>query len=931
MMNYPGDNDAMAVWTGKNRVFDDPFLLPSSNSIPTELQSALDFCLYLYYLNPLYRRASIRVISHFVTDIDFIDKSGDQKERDEFKDYLIHKLDLFGALLEMGQEWSCFQGDTQVVTQSGVFPIKELTGKRVNVLSKGGVYRPADFKSYGVQKLLEVEFSDGSKVFATPEHKWEVLNCAGKEVVLTTAELKNRHSIVRTVAPRPEKNAEYKEGVRHGFIFGDGSLSSKGKRTTATFYGAKDKALMPFFEGHGNAPITRADRTDCVRQSGFPAHYKDLPANDASAAYWYGFVCGFLAADGTVDTHGCAMLTQTKRATLEAIYDQLPRLGMCAGPIRSQQRVTDLRKYNNGNENAVYDSTIHLVTLLKRFMQPDDFIIPAHRDKFIKKWNPASVYGKYIDVKSVKDTGRVEEVFCCTEMETHTLVLRNGILTSNCYGNGFLRLHFPFDRVLIDHRDGKYKEYALPMFGNDVKYDYKSMKYDVPDPLTFHKPKDQRTRVKLDFIDRPSRDKDRIKLRKIDPRQIVLQHAFLSGKTQVLYRFEPEFVTLIRNSVMFQVNETPMSMLKAIAMEQDFLFNEGQVFHFRAPTISGVSNFGWGMPETIANYRHIHQLQVLRKIDEVVGLDYMLPFRLFSPVSNTQANDPMNYMLLSRWGNEIKEIIKRRRVDPFAMHALPFPVNYQEFGAQGKSLAPKELVEYHNNVLLDAMGYPAELFKGSLQVQQVPTAVRLFENSFHFIHQNFDRILKWVTKRVLDYIGQAQMGVQLQLPRIADNLEKQNVYMQLAAGAEIPRSIAYAPFGITDPVEAAKQRAQEDIAIKKEQNKLQADFEREQSVGSMDSILAAQAQQQGGGNGSSPAGPAISSGAAGNVSPLDIQQQAEEMAGKWLQLPIGERRKEMDNVRATNPNLHAMAKQKMEEMRSQAGSAGVQQLSQPQQ
>ena len=44
MMNYPGDNDAMAVWTGKNRVFDDPFLLPSSNSIPTELQSALDFC-----------------------------------------------------------------------------------------------------------------------------------------------------------------------------------------------------------------------------------------------------------------------------------------------------------------------------------------------------------------------------------------------------------------------------------------------------------------------------------------------------------------------------------------------------------------------------------------------------------------------------------------------------------------------------------------------------------------------------------------------------------------------------------------------------------------------------------------------------------------------------------------------------------------------
>jgi hypothetical protein len=602
MVNYPGDNDAFAIWTGKNRVFADPFLLPSSTAIPTELQSALDFCLFLYYLNPLYRRASTRVISHFVTDIDFVGKDGDQDERDEFKKFLIDDLDIFGALLEVGQEWSC-------------------------------------------------------------------------------------------------------------------------------------------------------------------------------------------------------------------------------------------------------------------------------------------------------------------------------------YGNAFLRLHLPFDRVLVDHRDGKYKEYALPMFGADVKYDYKAMKYDVPDPTTFDRPKDKRARVKLDFIDRPSRDKSRIRLRKIDPRQVVLQHSFMSGKQQMIYRFEPEWVTMIKNSIMYQVNETPMSMLKAIALEQDFLFNEGQVFHFKAPTISGVSNYGWGLPETIANFRHIHQLQVLRKIDEAVGLDYMLPFRMFHPVASSQASDPMNYMLLNRWGSEIKEVIKRRRLDPFAMHALPFPVSYQEFGAQGKNLAPKDLVEYHNNVLLDSMGYPAELFRGSLQVQQIPTAVRLFENSFHFIHQGFDRIVKWVSGRICDYIGQQRLETSLQLPRLADDLERQRVYMQLAAGAEIPRSIAYGPFGIKDPVEAAKQRAQEDIEIQKEQMKLQSDFQRQQQLGSMDSILAQQAQQSGGG-GSSPAGMEGAAG-GGDMNPLDIQNKAAELAQQWLQLPVGERQKQMAAVRTSNPNLHAMAKQKMEEMRSQAESQGRQALSQP--
>lgn len=930
MTNYPGGDDAMAIWTGKSRAFHDPFLLPSSNAMPTELQSALDFCLYLYYLNPLYRRASIRVVSHFITSIEFVNKTGSQEERDALKDYLINQLDLFSILLEVGQEWACFAGETNVVTRDGVFAIKDLAGKRVDVLSKGGAYRSADFKSYGKQKLMEVEFSDGRKVYATPEHQWEVLNNSGKEVKLPTSKLKNRFRIVRTAAPRPEKNEEYYEGVRHGFVFGDGSLSSGGKRSTAMFCGVKDLEMMQYFEGLGNAPRQREDRKEMIRQSGFSPEYKSLPANDRSASYWYGFVCGFLAADGSVDVHGCALLTQSRKYVMEAVVAQLPRIGMVAGPIKHSHGVSTFTRPDGST--YTHEGDMYCATLLKRFMLPQDFLISKHKDNFIKHFNAESVYGKYVAIKSVKTTDRFEEVFCCEEQETNSFVIDNGILTSNCYGNAYIRLHLPFDRVLIDHRGGKYREYALTMFGQDIKYDYKTMTYDIPDPLSFDKPVDKRTRVSLPFIDRPSRDKDRIRLRKLDPRQVVLQYSFMSGKNQIIYRFEADFLTLIKKGVLHQVNETPMSMLKAISLDQDFLFNEGQVFHFKAPTISGVSNYGWGLPETIANYRHIHQLQVLRKIDEVVGMDYMLPFRLFSPEAATSSNDPMNYMLMSRWGSEIKEIIKRRRADPFSMHALPFPVTYQEFGAQGKTLAPKELVEYHNDVLLDAMGYPAELFKGSLQIQQVPTAIRLFENSFYFIQQGFDKILKWATRRVLDYIGQQQIGVELMLPRVADNLEKASVYMQLAAGAEIPRSIAYAPFGIKDPVEAVKQRAQEDIEIQKEQQKLQQDFEREQTVGSMDAVINAQGQQAQGG-GSSPAGDDASGPQGGGeaMSPMDIEGKAQQHADEILKMPVGERQKALANIKASNPNLHALTKQKMEEKRSQAASDGVKALSQPDQ
>ena len=66
--------------------FDDPFMLPSSQHMPEDLASSLDFCLFLYYLNPQYRRASSRVIRHFITDFEYPGE-GSGSEKDTLDDY----------------------------------------------------------------------------------------------------------------------------------------------------------------------------------------------------------------------------------------------------------------------------------------------------------------------------------------------------------------------------------------------------------------------------------------------------------------------------------------------------------------------------------------------------------------------------------------------------------------------------------------------------------------------------------------------------------------------------------------------------------------------------------------------------------------------------------------------------------------------------
>lgn len=486
----------------------------------------------------------------------------------------------------------------------------------------------------------------------------------------------------------------------------------------------------------------------------------------------------------------------------------------------------------------------------------------------------------------------------------------------NCYGNAFARIYFPFDRFLVDPRNNM--EYSLDMFGSRARYVSTKMMYEVPDPIN---PRGQK--IQLKFRDRKSMDPSRIKLRLMNPRRILIRHNILSGTSQYVYKFENELLNDIKQGRLHVVNETPMPMLAAIRNNQDFLFDPDTVFHFKAPTVSGISNYGWGLPPTIAHYRNLHQIQVYRKLDEAVGLDYMLPFRLFSPSAEQPPTEMVGQFLNGRWASEIKKIIDNRRQNKFAMHSLPFPVVYQEFGAEGKELTPKDLIEFQTGTLFDGMGYPQELFKGSLQYVQIPTALRMFENSFMYIHIGCNNMVDWVVRRVRQYLNQPKMKTRLQLPQLADSIEKKNMIFQLATMGEISRETGYESLGIKDPQVEMKKRLEEDMALQREQAKAQQELQKEIETGS---IQPSDQQSQGGQQGSLP-GQSQGQPGAGQT-PMNVQQAAQDLAKYWMSLPEGDRRNAMTAAESSDPQTYALAKHFMEKERNAGASQGRQQVNQ---
>lgn len=479
------------------------------------------------------------------------------------------------------------------------------------------------------------------------------------------------------------------------------------------------------------------------------------------------------------------------------------------------------------------------------------------------------------------------------------------------YGNVFARLFLPFNRFLVDERAGPENrvEWSLQSFPEElIRYRWQTVDYEVPDPRQTDRPMAKRKKVALPFCDRRAADMKRLRLRLLDPRNVYIKHALWSGQNQYVAKLDPSYISQIKTGLLWQVNDTPIWVLEAIRDGHDIQFSDGEIFHLKCPTISGITNGGFGLPPVIANFRNLHQVAVYRKMDEAIGRDYILPLRVLSPNATTTLTDALNNSHLGEWKASAAEMIKRHRIDPFAIHATPFPLTMQQLGGDGSALVSKDLQKFQRDTTLDGAGFPAELFHSSLSYQMTPIALRNFEQAKRFLGRGLSDMVAWVADRVNDFMGRARIPTKLARPTVVDDLERRSIFLQLAASGEFPRSLAYRSFNAGDPVENARQRAAEDAEIAKAQEEVQMTFERERLMGSLSDQIANSLGQ-------APAGV--------QYTPIDRQQKIDQEATRLLNIgDNGARAKEMNMLRASDPDMYALVKQRMEEFRAQGASMG---------
>jgi len=320
--------------------------------------------------------------------------------------------------------YHCLAGETRVLTFDGVRPIRELAGGVHRVLARNGQWVDAPFRSFGEQPLLRLTLSRNrqrKEIYATDEHRWFVRSGKSRksEREVFTRDLKEGDRLAWVFPGCKIKNTTPSPfGIAHGICFGDGTRLNSG--SMAQLDAIKDTELLKWFPNSETAQHGRQ-----IRIHHLPGFFKTLPSVDESVSYLYGWLAGYVAADGHVAKDGTVSLNCADRDVLEFVRTVCTRLGIGTYGITEQVR----EGFPGRSPSSLY--RVHFVS---EDLTEEFFLLSEQRARFSEAEKDFTRRGWC--VISVEETDRVEEVFCAVVDEGHAFVLEDNILTGNCFGCG---------------------------------------------------------------------------------------------------------------------------------------------------------------------------------------------------------------------------------------------------------------------------------------------------------------------------------------------------------------------------------------------------------------------------------------------------------------------------------------------------------------
>lgn len=521
-------------------------------------------------------------------------------------------------------------------------------------------------------------------------------------------------------------------------------------------------------------------------------------------------------------------------------------------------------------------------------------------------FNSAQIFaalGKYatlpvtsIEVKSENKALVAEYTRILTKGLKVPRVLIRAAIDKHVYGNEFISLYRPFVRRL---KCGG----CQALTNIQVIPNYRMTLKDLT--FTYDCPHCQQRTAKGTIDDLPLKDPKLMNIIRWDPKLMDIDYNPITGQSVYYWTIPRDFKERVEKGARHLIDTTPVEFLRAMSEKDNetFRFAPGAVFHMKMDAPAGIEA-QWGFPPLASTIKLFFYAAVLRRANEAIALDYVVPFRIVSPKQPTANSDPTVTISLQKWAAEMKFGVRRWRRDPLHIMWSPIPAEVTHLGGQARALMTLGEVQAAEDNIIAALGLPKEFIYGGLSALSGSSVLlRILENQLLHQTNDLNDLLQWIADGVAEVVGLAQVEVGLVPFKLMDDTERKQLLLNVNSqtGGQLSRKTMTEGYGVDVERERA-QRAQEIIDDARQDLRTQAQVQKLQQS------ITTQAQ----------------SGAGGmNYDQQQMIAQADQMVQELSAMDAGHRQSTLVHLKNEDMVMYSVVKVRLEDAKTQEDAAAL--------
>jgi len=382
-----------------------------------------------------------------------------------------------------------------------------------------------------------------------------------------------------------------------------------------------------------------------------------------------------------------------------------------------------------------------------------------------------------------------------------------------------------------------------------------------------------------------------------NPNLIKIKSNPISGKNQYYYQIPDDIIKGVRGNDEFMLSSMPIGMIEAALQKKIFKFADGHIYHSKRETINGISS-AWGMPALMSAIPPFLTLMVLRKANEKIASDYMVPLRVIFPAqTQSGAGEMYNFMGGTDFVSKINSILEKWKIDPSGVQTAPFQLGVETILGDGKLLTLNQEIDQLESNIANSLGIPIEFIKGGLSYTAQGSSLRLLENQLARLSANLEDVIQFIIGRVSIAIDKEPIKVKMVPFKIIDDLQEKAAVIQLASSGQgmISNSTLLEMFNIDSGTEKKREMQDQKDAVK-----AQLELSRYQQEVSTSIEERAKAEEQ------------MNTSSFQTLNQQALITEAQQYAEQLSQMDEGSRRSKLDEMAKTNYIMYGVVKAMLE-------------------